>query len=948
MPRVGELIGLLVCLFLVVGNVQATTTGTTGILKGRVTDLSTGETLPGVNIFIVGSGRGGFTNDRGEYLIPDIIPGTYTIRVSLVGYQTIEAKRVEIEVDQTSVYDFKLAGTAIEMEGVTTEGQRPLVDVTKTAGDQTFSREKIEQLPNVKGVQDVLGLQAGVVKFGGQLFLRGGRANETQILVDGVPVNDVSGITGTAGTSTANQQLQQLYSGNTTAGASGALSVSANAIQSVSVSSSGLDAEFGNAQSGVVSITTKSGGDTYSGSLQYRTDAVTRAGFGERYYTASLGGPEPLTAHLLPALGIEVPGKLTFFMSSTFSQSDGPYGFSTSSFYDPVKRKVKFTGFLGQLLNDLGFTYSEKQSNEFTFNGKLSYDAGENDQFALSYRANAKTKRGLSGAYDWRDLADSTSSTASLISQQVLQWTHILATNSILRGYLSRIETERTTSVGTLNPLQYSTLGNTGNFDVNRDGFNDLGNDQGWSTSNTVVWNAKFDYNGQIHPLHFLKGGFEYYYEHLQSTSIAFPLSKAKDTLDARGEYPGFGLGRWVSNNLPSRGALYVQDNIDFPGINIHIGLRYDFFYLGRQVYDPEFVKRYEAVINDRDTLTPYVSADWLDHQSFFSQFVRGNFSPRLSIGYPVSERTVFYFNYGHFLQYPERNQYFHDPFFSEGDKISGNYVGNPALKPQRTIQYEAGFDQLLFEDFSIGVRGFYKDIFDYATLRRLKLDRTVDQFVNLDYGSVRGFEVILTKAATDRFSGSMTYTFQVAKGRSSDPRAAQASPQLFGLPRETRLDFDQQHTANLFVGYRVGPYEDFRLLGLPLNNWGVSLTWNFGSGFPYTPYNLSATLEDLYLKNAGDGPYTSEINFSMFKGFEVVGKLDVVFTLDVVNLFNRKNVDLNGGGFNSLFGRPVLFGDYDAQSKYIYQWQSFASLVPPFVFRGPRQISLGMKVNWN
>ncbi len=948
MHRRGLIPCLLLCSYLFAAIATAATTGITGILKGKVSDVSNGEALPGVNIFIVGSGRGGFTDDRGEYLITDVVPGTYTVRVSLVGYQTIEAKRVEIEVDQTSVYNFKLAGTAIEMEGVTTEGQRPLVDVTKTAGDQTFSREKIEQLPNVKGVEDVLGVQAGVVKFGGQLFLRGGRANETQILVDGVPVNDVSGITGTAGTSTANQQLQQIYSGNTTAGSSGALSVSANAIQSVSVSSSGLDAEFGNAQSGVVSITTKSGGDTYAGSLQYRTDGISKGGFGERYYTANLGGPEPLTTHLLPALGINVPGKLTFFMSSTFSQSDGPYGFSTSNFYDPVTRKVKFTGFLGQLLNDLGFTYSDKQRNEFAFNGKLSYEAGESDQLAFSYRANAKTSRGLSGAYDWRDLADSSSSSASLISQQVLQWTHILATNSILRGYLSRIETERTVSVGALNPLQYSTLGNTGNFDVNRDGFNDLGNDQGWSTSNTVVWNAKFDYNGQVHPLHFIKGGLEYYYEHLQSTAIAFPLSKSQDTLDTRGEYPGFGLGRWVSNNIPSRGALYIQDNIDFPGINIHIGLRYDFFYLGRQVFDQQFVKRYEAVINDRDTLTPYVSADWLDHQSFFSQFVRGNFSPRLSIGYPVSDRTVFYFNYGHFLQYPERDQYFHDPFFSEGDKISGNYVGNPALKPQRTIQYEAGFDQLIFEDLSIGIRGFYKDIFDYATLRRLKLDRTVDQYVNLDYGSVRGFEVILTKAATGRLSGSMTYTFQVAKGRSSDPRAAQASPQLFGLPRETRLDFDQQHTANLFVGYRVGPAEGFRLWGVPLDNWGISLTWNFGSGFPYTPYNLSATLEDLYLKNAGDGPYTSEINFSTFKGFEVVDKLSVVFTLDIVNLFNRKNVDLNGGGFNSLFGRPVLFGDYDARSKEIYQWNSFAARVPPFVFRGPRQISLGMKVNWN
>ncbi|MFN0157355.1 MAG: carboxypeptidase-like regulatory domain-containing protein, partial [Bacteroidota bacterium] len=300
------------CLLLIVGLISENgfaVLATTGNIKGKVTDVSTKETLPGVNILIVGSGRGGVTNPNGEYFITGVTSGEYTVRVSAVGYQTIEAKKIRIEVDETAVFDFKMASEDIEIEGVTVEGTPPLVDVTKTAGGQTFNREKIEQLPNVKGVEDVLGLQAGVVKFGGQLFLRGGRANETQILIDGVVVNDVGAGGNAAGTNTANEQLQQLYSGNSTAGAGGALSVAANAIQSVSVSSSGLDAEFGNAQSGVVNITTKTGGDSYNGSLQYRTDGPTSQSFNERYYAGNVGGPEPITNYLLPSLGIEFPGK---------------------------------------------------------------------------------------------------------------------------------------------------------------------------------------------------------------------------------------------------------------------------------------------------------------------------------------------------------------------------------------------------------------------------------------------------------------------------------------------------------------------------------------------------------------------------------------------------------------------------------------------------------------
>ena len=940
---------LQLCLLVVATSSSLLASGTTGILKGKIVDISTNEPLPLVNVALVGSGRGAVTNDKGEYSIVGVTPGSYTLRVSLLGYRTIEGRKALIEADETTVLDFKLASEDIEMEGVTVEGQRPLVDVTKTAGDQTYNRDKIEQLPNVKGAADVIGLQAGVVKFGSQLFLRGGRANETQILVDGVAVNDVTGRTGTAGTSTANEQLQQLYSGAATGGG-GALSVAASAIQSVSVSSSGLDAEFGNAQSGVVNITTRSGGDAFSGSVQYRTDGITNGGFNERYYSANIGGPEPITSNLLPALGVDVPGKLTFFMSSTFNQADGPYRFNTSQYYTPLQRKVRFAGFFGRLLNNAGFAYSDKQDNEYSFNTKLSYSIGDNDQFAFSYRANASSSRPITGGFASTNLYDSTSNTTTLTTQNVLLWTHILGTNSLIKAHLSRLETQRLSTVANLDPSQYSSVG-SGFRDPNQDGFNDFGTAQGWSNSNTVVWNFKADYNSQIHEFHFLKTGMEYYYEHLQSTAISFPLSPDPLLQDGRGLWNGYGKGRWVTNSLPSRGALYAQDNIELTGINIHIGLRYDFLYLGKQVFDPSFVNRWASVTGD--------VPGWVDNynfangtftaRSFGYAFTHGSFSPRLSIGYPISERTVFYFNYGHFLQYPERDQLFHDPVDAS---VDGNYVGNPALKPQKTVQYEAGFDQLIFDDLSLGIRGYYKDVFDYATLNTVGVDR----YVNLDYASTRGFEVIVTKQLTNRYSGSIGYTFQLAKGRSSDPFAVQAQPNLAGLPRETRLDYDQQHTLNLFLGYRVGPKEQYDVLGLNINNWGASVTWNFGSGFPYTPYNAGRTLADVYLKNTGDGPYTSELNISLYKGFSFIDHLNMIFTLDVTNVLNRKNVDMNAGGFNSLFGRPLAYGDYAADTRHVYTWTgqegtsggSFYSRIPPFIFRPPRQISLGMKINWD
>jgi outer membrane receptor protein involved in Fe transport len=721
------------------------------------------------------------------------------------------------------------------------------------------------------------------------------------------------------------------------------LGVASNAIQSVTVSSSGLDPEFGNAQSGVVNIQTKTGGDSYTGALNYRTDGITSQSFNERYFAADLGGPEPITSYLLPSLGVQVPGKLSFFMNATFDQSDGPYGFNTTQFYNPLKRKVKFSGFLGDLLNDAGFTYSDKQSNEYTFNTKLTYQPGENDQFSYSYRANAESSRPLYGRYGWRDYSDSTSSDVALISQNVLTWTHVFGTNSLLRGHLSRLSTERTSSVGGLAPYQYSPSATSSAGDLNGDGFIDLGSGQGWSSSDTREYNFKMHFESQVHPLHMIRAGADYYYQHYQTTAISFPNAPIDDRdTNTTGLYPGYGFSRWVTNAIPSRGALYVQDRIDLTGIGIHVGLRYDFYYLGKQVFEPGFIQQWEFVTGEE--------AGWLENESFLSQAVSGNVSPRLAINYPISARAHFYFNYGHFLQYPDLDQFYHAPVSTT---LPGNYVGNPALKPQRTVQYEAAFEQLIFEDLRFDIRGFYKDIFDYASLRRQPVSPAVDLYVNLDYASARGFEIILNKALSNRYLGSVSYTFQVAKGRSSDPFAVQASPQLFGLPREVRLDYDQTHAINLFLGYRVGPKEDFSIFGLNVNNWGASVTWNFGSGFPYTPYNPGRELDDLYLKNTGDGPHTSEVNIALDKGFTLLDRLNLVVTLAVQNLLNRRNVDLNAGGFNTFTGAVTAYGDYTpVDPKTIYNWgpdgRSFDAAVPPFAFGSPRQITLGFKMSWN
>ncbi len=94
-------------------------------------------------------------------------------------------------------------------------------------------------------------------------------------------------------------------------------------------------------------------------------------------------------------------------------------------------------------------------------------------------------------------------------------------------------------------------------------------------------------------------------------------------------------------------------------------------------------------------------------------------------------------------------------------------------------------------------------------------------------------------------------------------------------------------------------------------------------------------------------------MNLSLYKGFSVMDKLNITLTMDVTNLLNRRNVDLNAGGFNSLTGRVIQYGDYTPADKFKYTWgselngASFAARVPPYVFRSPRQIAFGLRINW-
>ncbi len=945
--------------------------GNTGKLTGRVTDAQSGEPIPFVNILVVGTQRGAATDADGKFTIIAVPTGSVSVRASILGYQTVEVRDVQVNPDATTPVPIKMSSSAVEInEQVITATK--MVNNMVTTGTPTVDAKTISEIPNVKSVEDVLRLQTGVVKQGNNLFLRGGRSNEVQYLVDGIPTNSILGNSGQLTTAGTNEELQKVYAGvqsGTIGGGATGLAVSANAIQSVSVQTSGFDADYGNAQSGVINIVTKSGADRYSASLQARTDRIAKTNENENYSSFTLGGPDPLTKYIMPGLGLKPPGNLTFFISADADRSDGPNNFVHNQFYHPLDRRVELNGFLGGILNGLGYRYSDDQNNAFTFNSKLRYDMSGTNQFSYGYRASLGTRHDYSNEYKYR--ADSSLLSATLAIQHVFSWTHFFSTNSFVRLYLGKLESHDGNDVAGIKPSDYSSAYQL--QDPNGDGFYELGTAQKWLKSITRVWTARFDYNSQVHPLHLLKAGFEFNYEEINSTEIGLPTvphviggvsvnPPIDDPTYAHGDYPGYGFYRWNLNNYPNRGGVYIQDNIEFSGLNLHVGARYDYFDIGRQVFYDDFRDNWEVALNGAQNPNDpgYLHSDWVsdlgydghinangdtikvsrgltDSKRFLYYLTHGYVSPRLSIGYPVTDRIVFYFNYGHFIQFPDRENYYRDPTIL-GAK--NNLIGNPSLKPQRTVQYEAGFEDQVTDDMAFTLHAFYKDIFDYPQ----SFLRNGNNFLrNFDYASARGFEVSLNQALSGNFTASISYSYQLAKGRSSNPLASIFQPQ-FQLPRESRLDWDQNHTANLFATYRVGPKEEGKLFGLPfVNNYGISLTWSLGSGFPYTPYRGKVNARNVYLLNNETKPYSSLVNLSMYKGLYVMGGLNLLVTLDVTNLLNRRNV-------NTIYnqtGLPPQYGDGDINTGEVLPWNQNDSRLDPSIFSDSRQIILGLKINW-
>ncbi len=232
-PSATRLHGLVLLALLSVGP-SSVARGITGTLLGVVRDRVTKQSLPAVNVLVLGLDRGVVTGMDGSYQIGNLRAGLYDVRFSMIGFKTVVITKVAILADLRTSLDVDMDQAAVEVEGVEIVAERPLIQRDLAATAYVIGDQKIDRLP-VASFQEVVSMQPGVTREGN---VRGGRTTELVYLIDGVPAQDV-------------------VSGGLAA------SLPKNAITGMTVWTGGFDAEYGNALSGVVNVVTKSGSNQH-------------------------------------------------------------------------------------------------------------------------------------------------------------------------------------------------------------------------------------------------------------------------------------------------------------------------------------------------------------------------------------------------------------------------------------------------------------------------------------------------------------------------------------------------------------------------------------------------------------------------------------------------------------------------------------------------------------
>lgn len=862
-----------------------------GKIVGTISDAETGENLPYVNVIVHELNLGASTDENGYFIILNIPPGSYSVSASFIGYGTLKYEEVLVASGHTTTQNFNLPPAIIEGAEVVVLAKRPLVQKDLTASQKITSSAEIKAMP-VESFIGVLTTQAGVnTGADGAIHIRGGRSNEVGFYIDGISV--------------ANPFSNGL-----------SMNVSNKALEEMKVVSGAFNAEYGNAMSGIVNIQLKEGSENFDGSISYYSgDYISNnSDIFINIDDVNLLSNSVLEANLT---GPILDRKLTFNISGKYRDNEGYlYGVrehlpgDSANFEDADNYYIELNG-------DSAYV-SMNPSKSFNSLAKFTYRVSPTLKFSLQTLMDQGWRKSYDHAYKYNP--DGIYNRYYDNNGLSLRINHSLG-RTYYEASLYQNATDASQYVYE-DPFD-SRYVPTSRIDGSPASatFAFGGTRMGHYFSNSNTQGFKFDFTSQIGTHNEMKFGIDLKNNHLESTSKVIlydnnnfrqPTILDENTSPTHIKYVGD--AEFYS--------AYVQDKLEYESMIMNAGLRFDYF----------------------DSNSDY-PVDLLDPEGERAQAeAKFSLSPRLGVAFPITDKGILHFSYGHFYQMPSLSQLYTTSIFSANGAPS---LGYSNLKPQKTILYEFGLQQQLGEYIALEATAFYKDIRDLLAVQSIYYESAkygpsrYSIRLNKDYATVKGLTMSVAKPydSRSRLSGSLDYTFQETEG--NDITAGSFFYSQFSDEEQEKeivyLSWDQTHLLNASVTYSVR------------GNWSASVIGKLASGWPYTPNIPLANYNPT--TNTERKPWQYQMDLRLNKSLKF-GALSYNVFVKVFNLLDRKNeryVYNDTGRSGYTFVNQSTQETEEFKSHYgepgIHTWSEYQ--VRPTYYSHPRSFYMGFSIDF-
>jgi hypothetical protein len=577
-----------------------------GRITGTITDADTDEALIGAQVMIMGTSMGAAADNDGTYNILNVPPGTYTLRYTMIGYNTVFIENVEVLTDLTTRINRELTETVGEMEGVVVYAERNIVQRDLTHSQQSFSSADIEIAP-IEFASELIELQAGINVVeplerpsvvedlpGDGLHIRGGRENETVFLVDGVRVDN------------------PMWGGSAFA-----QNISGSSLSEINTQLGTFNAEYGGRMSGIVGMTIRSGDEErYDLQLRGYTDNLGFSDNNDNTFQGEIiaSGPVPL----LP--------KVTFFANFQARTTDGRNkGYEIENWTD-LKGKVPIKDENG---NEIGDPVPADWTDEWHAFSKLTWRPASGLQFAVSYFRSESQEKRYKHSYKYLPLSMPWTDTMSDALSARL--THFVTDATYYEVFGSAQRHDFWRGIHKIRE-QRIAIGSSGSDDIY--GFAYAGADNDYWADTTTVYQAGARFTSQLDNINQLRGGFEIRTMemfHRRDVAWTDPI-REEVIIDGDGNEL---VNLWFNhksyaNGSPVEMSGFLQNKFEFDdiGLIINLGFRWENW----NIRQPHMADPTDPFATDLVRTNP-----------------KNRISPRLGISYPVSDRAAFHFAYGHF-----------------------------------------------------------------------------------------------------------------------------------------------------------------------------------------------------------------------------------------------------------------------------------------------------------